>query len=77
MCLCPHTSLSLASHDHGDIRISLLEAKKNSASNFNGLGDINMHNDPVANRDSYAGFRGGYDNGMSDERADEVPDLIR
>ena len=36
-----------------------------------------MHNDPVANRDSYAGFRGGYDNGMSEERADEVPDLIR
>ena len=68
---------SAASHDDGDIRISLLEAKKTSLGNMNGLGDMSIHNDTVANRDSYAGFRGGYDNGMADERADSVPDLIR
>lgn len=44
---------------------------------MNGLGDMSIHNDTVANRNSYAGFRGGYDNGMADERADSVPDLIR
>ena len=68
-----------AGHDDGDIRISLLEAKKSSSggSGMNGLGDMSIHNDTVANRDSYAGFRGGYDNGMADERADNVPDLIR
>ena len=69
--------ISLATHDDGDIRISLLEAKKTSTSNSNGLGDVSMHLDPQANRNSYIGFRGGFDNGMADEGADEVPDLIR
>ena len=68
---------SAAAHDDGDIRISLLEAKKTNSGNMNGLGDMSIHNDTVANRDSYAGFRGGYDNGMADERVDSVPDLIR
>ena len=73
LCLC---ALS-ASHDDGDIRISLLEAKKTNSASSNGLGDMSIHNDAVANRNSYAGFRGGYDNGMGDERNDFVPDLIR
>ena len=68
---------SLATHDDGDIRRSLLEAKKSSSPSLNGLEDLSMHTDPQANRDSYAGFKGGYDNGMADERADDVPDLIR
>ena len=69
--------LSLATNDDGDIRRSLLEAKKSSSSNLNGLGEISMHQDPLANRDSYIGFKGGYDNGLAEERADNVPDLIR
>ena len=68
---------TLGSHDDGDVRISLLEAKKTNSTNFNGIGDMSIHNDTIANRNSYAGFRGGYDNGMADERADDVPDLIR
>jgi hypothetical protein len=69
---------SSVGRDDGDIRISLLEAKKTSSGGgMNGLGDMSIHNDTVANRDSYAGFRGGFDNGMADERADSVPDLIR
>ena len=68
---------TIAAHDDGDIRISLLEAKKsNSGSSLNGLGDMSIHNDTVANRNSYAGFRGGYDSGMAGEGADSVPDLI-
>ena len=68
---------STATHDDGDIRISLLEAKKTNSGNMNGLGDMSIHNDTIANRNSYAGFRGGFDNGMAEEGADSVPDLIR
>ena len=62
-----HTDTSFA-----DVRSSLLEGKQTNNGSSNGAMEIT--NDPLAKRNSYASFRGGYDSGMPGE---DAPDLIK
>ena len=68
-----HTRTHTHTHTHtdssfADVRFSLLDGKQSSN------GAVEIQDDPLTKRDSYASFRGGYDSGMP---GDDPPDLIK
>jgi ABC-type transporter Mla subunit MlaD len=68
----PVNTLPVGRDATADIRTSLLDSSK-SAALSNGSAAVDLSHDPVANRDSYISFPGGFDNGLP---GTDVPDLM-